>query len=176
MSIAGGVMRACAGCLYLAASVPCTADRLTVIGTFGPTESTAPYLEILQATPEDTDEPPAASPDLGAADLRRLLPIHSPNLTPGPVSTVARARPFAAPLFIIGSDLQSLRWVAAHRSALKALGAVGLLVEVPDEAALAQVLAATGDLPLIPAAGSDLAQALQLEHYPVLVTQDGVRQ
>lgn len=176
MRASGGVVRVCAGCLYLAASVPCVAGELTVIGTFGPTEPTAPYLEILQATPEDTDEPPAAAPGLGAADLRRLLPIQSPDLTPGPVPTVAQARPFAAPLFIIGSDRQSLRWVAVHRSKLKTLGAVGLLVEVPDEAALAQVLAATGDLPLIPAAGSDLAQALQLEHYPVLVTQDGVRQ
>ena len=176
MSVSGGVGRVCAGWLYLAASVPSSAGGLTVIGSFGPTESTEPYLEILQATPEDTDEPPAAAPGLGAADLRRLLPIQSPNLTLGPVPTVAQARPFAAPLFIIGSDLQSLRWVVAHRSELKALGAVGLLVEVPDEAALARVLAATGDLPLIPAAGSDLAQALQLEHYPVLVTQDGVRQ
>lgn len=163
-------------CICLAVTLACTANELTVFGTVGPTEPAAPYLEILKAAPEDADETQGDPPSLGVGDLRQLLPIHSPDLTPGPVPTVVAPRPFVAPLFIFGSDPLSLRWVAARRAELKALGAVGLLVEVPDEASLSRVLEVVRDLPIIPASGSNLARNLELHHYPALVTQEGVRQ
>ena len=163
-------------CICLAVTPACTANELTVIGTVGPTETAAPYLEILKAAPEDADETHGDPPSLGVGDLRQLLPIHSPDLTPGPVPTVVAPRPFVAPLFIFGSDLLSLRWVAARRDELKAVGAVGLLVEAPDAASLSRVLEVTGDLPIIPASDSDLSRNLELSHYPALVTQEGVRQ
>ena len=157
-------------------SAVCADGVLTVIYDGGHTEPIAPYLKILNEPQEDDTREVVPEPSLGAADLKQLLPIHSPDLSPGRVPTVAVSRPFATPLFMLGSDPLSLRWLGARRAQLQKLGAIGLLVEVPDKAALQRVLAAAGDLSLIPASGSDLARSLELTHYPVLITREGVSQ
>ena len=153
-----------------------SAAPLAVIYDSGDTQPLAPLLEGFGEPPEST---PSERPDplsLGAGDLRQILPIKTPELTPGPVRRQTLSRPFAAPLFLVGSDPLSLRWVVQHRAALSALGAVGLVVDIPDEAALNRVIAAAQGLNLLPASGADLARTLGLTHYPVLITKDGITQ
>lgn len=153
-----------------------SADGLTVIYDSGDTQPIAPYLEILQDPTESEDTDGPQSPSLGAADLSQLLPIHSPGLTPGPVSRTAISRPYSAPLFLIGCDPLSARWLAANRTRLVRLGAVGMIVEVPDEAALERITELAAGLSLLPASATDLAASLGITHYPVLITQDGFEQ
>ena len=154
----------------------CSATGLTVIYDSEDTQPIAPYLDVLRA-PGETDEGiETSSPSLGAADVAVLLPIHSPGLTPGPVQRKEIDRPFAAPLFLIGCDRRSAQWLQANRSRLLAMGAVGLVVDVPDVQALTRLAELAGGLTLLPASGSDLAQRLGLDHYPVLITQDAISQ
>ena len=70
-----------------------SADGLTVIYDSGDTQPIAPYLEILKDPTEGNDIEAPQIPSLGAADLRQLLPLHSPGLTPGPVTRTASRRP-----------------------------------------------------------------------------------
>lgn len=160
--------------LFCAMQSPATA--LTVIYDSGDTLPIAPYLDVLHAPDETEEGIESSSPALGAADVAQLLPIHSPGLTPGPVQRKAVHRPFAAPLFLIGCDRRSAQWLQLNRSRLLAMGAVGLVVDVPDVEALTRLAELAGGLKLLPASGSDLARSLGLHHYPVLITQDAIAQ
>lgn len=123
---AGKRLILCGLCLILAARA--FANALTVIYDSGDTQPLAPFLEVFGETPE-SERPEAPSvPSLGAAELRQLLPIKSPQLTPGPVIRLKIARPFTAPMFLIGADPLSARWLLQNRARLKTLGAVGLIV------------------------------------------------
>ena len=152
------------------------AEGLTVIYDSGDTQPIAPYLEILKDPTESDDTEAPQIPSLGAADLSQILPIHSPGLTPGPVTRTAISRPYSAPLFLIGCDPRSARWLAANRTRLVRLGALGMVVEVPDEAALERITELAAGLSLLPASASDLAASLGITHYPVLITQDSFEQ
>ena len=74
-------------------------------------------------------EPPARLS--GVMDVRDLLPIHSPGLTPGPVAARAHELPVTQPLFLIGADPLSKAWLARHRLKLESLGAVPVEMSLP---------------------------------------------
>lgn len=154
-----------------------TFGALTVIYDSGDTRPLAPYLEVFDA--EETRPASSVSkktPELGAANLERLLPIQSPGLTPGPVARQTLRRPFARPFFLIGSDPLSREWLVTHRERLAEIGAVGMLVEAANLDDLRVTAALANGLPILPASASDIAEALDLSHYPVLITRDGIEQ
>ena len=168
-------MRVSVGVLSVVWSTCTWAASLTVIEDRGDTEPLVPYLEVFgDAPPESSNE--IFNPALGAADLTHLLPIRSPELSPGPVARRVLNRPYSAPLFLVGADPMSRRWLKARGAELKKMGAIGLLVEVPDETSLRALIALGDGLTLVPASGSDLAAALGLTHYPVLITSDHLEQ
>lgn len=150
---------------------------LTVIYDNGNTRPLAPYLEGIQApvAPPQTLTTPDV-PLLGAADPEQWLPIRSPGLTPGRVEKRAVSRPFAGPFFLIGSDPLSRRWLATHRDRLAEIGAVGMLVQAETVDDLRAIAALANGLPILPAPASDIAEPLDLSHYPVLITKDGLEQ
>ena len=152
------------------------AESLAVFYDSGDTQALAPFLDILDEPPANDIRAVPSAPALGAADIKHRLPIRSPGLTVGAVVPRAIKRPFTAPLFLIGADARSERWLIQHRARLAQLGAVGMLVEVPDEAALDRLTELARGLILLPASGSDLAKSLELTHYPVLITQEGIEQ
>lgn len=149
---------------------------LHVIYDSGSTQSLAPFLDVLAAPDQAAEDTAPVAPSLGAADLANLLPIRSPTLSPGVVERQAIQRPYAAPMFLVGSDRSSRHWLVKHRDRLIALGAIGLLVEVPDLATLRIMVDLADGLTLMPASATDLAGALGITHYPVLVTADGIEQ
>ncbi|WP_431521391.1 PFL_4695 family integrating conjugative element protein [Blastomonas fulva] len=59
---------------------------------------------------------------------------------------------------------------------MRELGAVGLVVNVESMAALVELRHLAPGLTLAPASGDDLAQRLDLRHYPVLITSTGIEQ
>ena len=150
--------------------------ELTVIHDSGDTRPIAPLLEVFAA-----DEPPVPRadphrPSLGGADLDRLLPISSPGLTPGKVERRHLDLKFARPFFLIGSDPASRYWLATHRDEFLRIGAVGMLVQAETVDDLRAIAALSGGLPILPASASDIAEALVLSHYPVLVSNQGIEQ
>ena len=167
--------------------------ELTVIYDNGQTRPLAPLLEPLLADEAPSSEPaetaalnPSSSPlsSDGPADLRNLLPVRSPGLTVGDItgralhpevlSRLAQGNP--RPFFLIGSDAVSLQWLASHWETFKRLGAVGMLVQAETEADVEQVAEVAQGLSITLGSGNDLAVALGIDRYPVLITPDGLRQ
>jgi integrating conjugative element protein (TIGR03765 family) len=128
------------------------------------------------APPAIATEPagPVERPD--PRTLNWVLPVRSARLTPGEVPRRALDLPGMAPLFLIGADAASLAWLAQHAPALKRLGANGLAVEIADAKALQRIQAAAPGLSIWPVSGDDIAERLELEHYPVLITPTGLEQ
>jgi len=150
---------------------------LTVIYDSGDTQPIAPFLKVFEEDNEYPQQSPVIKPPpLGAADPEALLPIQSPGLTPGEVAARTHDRPFARPFFLIGADAQSRKWLLTHRDRLKEVGAVGMLVQVDTLEDLRAIAALAEGLSVLPASGSDIAQALEITHYPVLITARGIEQ
>ena len=147
-----------------------------VIFDNGRTRPIAPYLEPVEDAPLEEEPALTPGPLLGAADMRNLLPVRSPGLSPGPVEARTQPRPLSRPVFLVGSDPLSRRWLARHRERLQALHAVGLLVQADTVDDLEAVAELGRGLSIMPASGTDLARALGLVHYPVLVTSRGIEQ
>ena len=155
---------------------PLIAAELTVIHDSGDTRPLAPLLEVLAADEPLRPRGDPRRPDLGAADLERLLPIQSPGLTPGKVERRPLDRHFARPFFLIGADPVSRRWLATHRVELLRIGAVGMLVQAETTDDLRIVSELANGLPILPASAADIAAALSLSHYPVLISSEGISQ
>ncbi len=155
--------------------------ELTVVYDGGTAEPLAPYLQVFDALPPDGDAPQARSDGLlGAADPSRLLPIRTPELTPGRVRPRAVSLPPGAtllqPFFLVGADAMSRAWLEAHRDRLAGLQAVGMLVHADTVADLEAIAALAQGLSILPASASDIARVLGLAHIPVLVSSRGIEQ
>ena len=151
--------------------------ELTVIYDSGDTQPIAPFLEVFESADESPQRGPAqTTPQLGAADPETWLPIQSPGLTPGFVPARSHDRPFARPFFLIGSDARSRQWLKHHRDRLKDIGAVGMLVQANTRDDLHTIAELADGLSILPASGSDIAQALSISHYPVLISAHGIEQ
>ncbi len=139
-------------------------------------EPIAPYLARL---PPSVPAPrqPLSTPVTRAnrtVSLAHYLPVRSPSLSPGLVEARRAPTRLVQPLFLVGADPGSLRWLDEHRGRLRQLHAIGVLVQAETESDLEAVTAAAGGLPLIPASGEAFAEALQVWHYPVLITREGI--
>lgn len=172
----------CSACLLVSLAIfPATAG-LTVIADLGG-EPTAPYFESL-AVPEDNSlsptsevpQPPASTLSSRPMTPEDMLPVRSQALTPGAVIARTVSLPGMTPLFLIGDDELSHRWLEARLSVLQQLGATGLAVNVESVAAWHALQARTPGLTLSPVSGDDLARRLGLAHYPVLITAERIEQ
>ncbi|WP_431819419.1 integrating conjugative element protein [Burkholderia sp. F1] len=134
-----------------------------------------PYYEALAPQAD------ASSPQRGPGSPHRyseadMLPVRSTRLTPGAVEQRSIQAPGLAPLFLIGDDDRSRAWLSHRKATLLKLGAAGLVVSVETAAALQALRALAPGLTLAPVAADDLAQRLNLSHYPVLITATGIEQ
>ena len=166
------------GALAVLLQLPAIATAaLTVIYDSGNTRPIAPYLEVFETEDTYPQQSPVIHPTpLGAADPEALLPIRSPGLTPGQVKAHSHHRPFTRPFFLIGSDVRSRKWLQTHRNRLKEIGAVGMLVQADTVENLRVIATLAEGLSILPASASDIAEALGITHYPVLITPHGIEQ
>jgi integrating conjugative element protein (TIGR03765 family) len=121
-------------------------------------------------------ERPASADFSRFAGEAAMLPVSSARMSPGLVSSRALNLPGLPPFFLLGDDPLSLAWLTKRASELRAMGAVGLVVEVADAAALARIRGLAPGLTLLPANGDDIAARLQIQHYPVLITATALQQ
>ena len=99
----------------------------------------------------------------------QMLPVHTPQMTPGKVKTRTLSQAhMSRPIFIIGDDPLSYRWLKARQSQLLRLNAIGIVVNVNDIAGLNRLR--QYPLTFYPVNGSDFAKSFSLKHYPVLIT------
>jgi integrating conjugative element protein (TIGR03765 family) len=131
---------------------------------------------LAQAAFNDVPGDGNTDPLIGAANFDNLLPIRSPGLTPGTVQARTFDGRFSRPLFLIGSDRRSRRWLQQHRSRLLEIGAVGMLVQARTVGDLKAIAHIANGLSIIPASATDIAQAVGVTHYPVLISSSGIEQ
>ncbi|EJN2898442.1 integrating conjugative element protein [Salmonella enterica] len=143
---------------------------LTVVADLGG-ESIAPLFEAI-APPDDDNSSPAQVVPLENA----VFPVVSSRLHPGVVISRPLSLPGMTQLFILGDDPLSVRWLTRQLAMLKSLNATGLVVNVASADHLEKLRQHADGLTLLPASGDDLAIRLQLDTYPVLITDSGLSQ
>lgn len=168
----------------LAALLPVVAWAApVVIYDNGQTKSLEPFFESLRggAPPPDTRRPPSGKTGLTVEDL---LPVRTPEMSPGVVPARVLDLPGAhqqnaigsRPLFLIGADSLSQRWLAQHRTQLKELDAIGMLVQAGTAEDLRTIARIADGLHIMPASGTEIARLYGLKHYPVLIWRGRIEQ
>lgn len=168
-------IRVLVGCMFAlsAYQLPVQA-ALTVVADQGGA-STQPYFESLNPEPEPNESPVVAVPKQRFSEAD-MLPVRTPSMSPGRVTGRALQAPMLQPMFLVGDDPLSRQWLAVRADALRAMNAVGLVVNVEDDAHLNELRQLAHGLQLSPASGEDLASRLKIDHYPVLLTPTSLEQ
>ena len=149
---------------------------LVVVGDLGG-EPTAPYFDAINADKDAV----AGAPSLPAAppeslSISDMLPVSTPEMSPGTVSPQPLELSGMPPVFVVGDDSLSKQWLSQHAAALSQMRATGMVVSVKDAAALSALRALAPSTEMVPVSGGDLARRLHLAHYPVLITDKGLSQ
>lgn len=103
-----------------------------------------------------------------------MLPVATPELSPGEVKPRSLRLPGIGALFIVGDDVLSHAWLLKHAPLLSQKRAFGLVVNVDSIERLQALRSLIPNVPLSAASGRDLALRLTLTHYPVLITDTGL--
>lgn len=105
------------------------------------------------------------------------FPVVSEKLSPGRVEArTISASGLVQPIFMIGYDKLSAEWLSKRKNILKQLNAIGLVVNVPNAQAMAELQGIAPELMLQPISGDGLADRIGIENYPLLVTQASIEQ
>ncbi|EII6717570.1 integrating conjugative element protein [Salmonella enterica] len=153
---------------------------LNVIADLGG-ESTAPLFDAInnennEFTPPRSLNSTETSAYPAPADISDMLPVSTPEMSAGKVVSRELNLTGMTPVFLVGDDALSREWLALRRDELKRRHATGLVVNVSDKAALAELQQLIPGVTLLPASASEIARRLQLSHYPVLITSTGLAQ
>ena len=164
------------GFLPLLLSTP-TYSALIVVDDMGGS-SALPYYQVLNVQPEGHPDNPPIVPPVSEAPYSEadMLPVLSTHLRPGKVERRVINLPGLVPLFLIGDDNLSRRWLVTRIDELRELNAMGLVVNVRHMDALTELRQLGSGLTMTPATADDLALRLAIQHYPVLITATGIEQ
>ncbi|MBA0211938.1 integrating conjugative element protein [Pectobacterium punjabense] len=155
--------------------------ELTVVADLGG-ESTDAYFEAINPQTDPNFSGSTLSLDLPSPvsgtglTIASVLPVTTPELTPGKVAPRALKLTGMPPIFIIGDDPLSRDWLVKRAGELQRLKATGFVVSVSSETSLRELQMLLPGNDIAPVSGSDLAKRLQLSHYPVLITENGLSQ
>ena len=106
-----------------------------------------------------------------------VLPIVSKKLSPGKVEPrLINANGLIRPFFMVGDDNLSIEWLTQRANYLTELQAVGLVVNVKHASTFNQLKRLVPNVLMLPTSGDDIADRLNLSHYPVLITATAIEQ
>lgn len=148
-----------------------TAAALHVIADVGGDDAAPFYGSINRQDDTPQTLSPVAAPE---QDEAAMLPVTTPELTPGAVSDRPLQLPGIGALFLVGEDPDSRAWLARNAAALAEHHAAGMVVNVTAMASLQALRDLAPGVQMAPASGSELARRLRLDHYPVLITDTGL--
>lgn len=162
-------------CVLTVFSIPPLAQAgLTVVADEGGV-SALPYFKSLNPQSSQVDSSELSAPKQKFSEAQ-MLPVRTPSMTPGKVVARGLDSPMLQPMFLIGDDPLSRQWLTVRGQALREMSAVGLVVNVENDAQLNDLRQLAPGLQLAPASGEDLANRLKIEHYPVLLTSSSLEQ
>lgn len=154
-----------------------THAALIVVEDTGGT-SALPYYRTLNLPSDDQSAKPMTLPAVRINPYSEadMLPVKSKRLSPGKIENRVTNAPGLVPLFLVGDDELSRRWLAARVDLLRGMSAVGLVVNVQHIEALKELRELGTGLEMVPASADDLALRMGVKHYPVLITATGIEQ
>lgn len=144
-----------------------------VIYDSGQTKPMGHYLAAIEKEQSRTGihPPPAVNPSL------KNLPVRTPEMTPGLVAAKRiDQHHLSRPLFLLGSDDRSKRWLHQYREKLIQAQAVGMIVNVETKQELNELERIGRGLKMVAAPGSQLAKELGITHYPILISEFRIEQ
>ncbi|WP_419851720.1 integrating conjugative element protein [Actinobacillus pleuropneumoniae] len=151
-----------------------TVAKLNVIADFGGESAVRFYEPIQPVHSENAPRHPNAVPS--AVSEEQMLPVVSHKWRVGKVSPQTVNLPGAIPLFLIGADDTSVNWLEAQREQLISMNATGLVINVQNMEQLTRLRQIVPSLTLMPASADSLADRLNIYHYPILITAEGITQ
>lgn len=105
-----------------------------------------------------------------------IYPIKSTNLTPGVVVSQSIDIMLPQPIFIIGDDAKSRQWLQNYEARLAQIKAQGFVVNVSNAEEMENLRQSVPDLSLYPIPGDAIANWLNLQHYPALISNHLIEQ
>lgn len=150
---------------------------LIVVEDMGGTSALS-YYRTLNLPSDDQSAKPMTLPTvrLNPYSEADMLPVKSEHLSPGKVENRVTNVPGLVPLFLVGDDNLSRRWLAARADLLREISAIGLVVNVQHIKALTELRELGSGLEMVPTSADDLALRMGVKHYPVLITATGIEQ
>lgn len=141
-----------------------------VIAVLGPTINVAQYFKQLDGVPQTIQK---TTPDEAYA---KYYKINSKQLTPGKVAARdVNIKNLPQPIFIIGDDDKSLAWLDKYINNLKAINAIGFIVNLQSHEDY-QAIVNKFHITLFPVNGDKMAQKFKVKHYPVLISKNRIEQ
>lgn len=157
------------------------AENLPIIAVNGATIPVAPYIEAAHFPVTNTDTT-SVSPELLQQVAKEPdhftleAPLPKTEMTPGiEGKRTVNLTWLTTPIFLIGSDEQSLQWLKQHQTDLVSLHAQGLLVNAQSSADISQIRSSFSDLSIMPLSANMIADRLDIKHYPVLITSTEIK-
>lgn len=148
---------------------------LTVVGDLGG-ESTAPFFDAINAAPAGDSSATALPPPPVSLSISDMLPVSTPEMSPGTVTARPVNLPGMPPVFVLGDDPSSRSWLQQNAAELMRMQATGMIINVKDESSLKSLRQIAPAVEMVPVSGGDLARRLALTHYPALITATGISQ
>ena len=148
--------------------------ELKVIADLGGESAVRFYEPIQPVHSDDAPKHPNAVPSQITED--QLLPIISHKWSVGRVQPKPLNLPGALPMFLIGADDTSRQWLYKNKDKLIKMNAMGLVINVNTVDEMNELRQIVPELTLMPSPADTLAERLEIYHYPILFTPEGISQ
>lgn len=153
--------------LVLLTTLPSAYAEPTVIYDTGRTIPISTYLESLNMMDEQPS--PMAKPE--------YQNVSTPEMTVGKVQQRKINFPLLpAPIFMIGTDKTSQKWLSNNKTALINMAAVGMIINTRSEKDTLETLKLATGLTVSTASATTFANQFKLRHYPVLISKTAIQQ
>ncbi len=136
--------------------------ELRVIADLGGSDASVFY-EAINRQDGSSTPPPVTAP-LPAQGETLVLPVTTPEMTPGEVTPRPLQLPGIGALFLVGDDALSRQWLKANAAALRERQAVGMVVSVADENSL-KTLRELAQLSSLPEGGAGVKYLRKINPY-----------
>ncbi|RUM93754.1 MAG: hypothetical protein DSZ28_06670 [Thiothrix sp.] len=145
---------------------------------YGGDVSTArsPQTPAYKSTAKHNLSSPAKEAQINNIDAS-VLPLRTHGMSVGKViKRQVNIPALKTPVCVVGSDEQSLNWLATNRKQLSRIGARCLLIQAESQTDIDRVNKQANGLKMVTVPGDAMVAEFGLQHYPVLISKRWIEQ
>lgn len=158
-------------------------DTLRVLGTVGDIEPIGAFTDSVSSQVEMRSVEQISKDWLEKAKNvsyeSMLYPLTPSSMSPGMVGNIKFVDQLSnqfRPLAIVGTDPLSKKWLKVRKDSLVKLNAPVFVVQANSNSEVIELRKSYPGLTIIPSSSDGMGSQLNLKHYPVLITKQGVWQ